>query len=166
VKYGLKTGKYTAPPSDGPQIARKRQGNLVIHSEATARVQSFTDVDVNLRGDAAVVLGNGVGLAAPSTSTAVAAGKDNGIGAKSDTQAASKASNGASTSGGGAADGVAWTPAEEVALVKALKDVPKDVSDRWDRVAAAVKTKSKAACARRFKEMKESYKAKKAAPGK
>jgi DnaJ family protein C protein 2 len=54
-----------------------------------------------------------------------------------------------------------WTQEEELALVKALKEIPKDLSDRWEMVAAAVVTKSKAACARRFKEMKDSYKAKK-----
>lgn len=55
-----------------------------------------------------------------------------------------------------------WSDVEELALVKALKEVPKDAADRWDRVAAAVGTKTKVQCGRRFKEMKESFKARKA----
>jgi DnaJ family protein C protein 2 len=54
-----------------------------------------------------------------------------------------------------------WTAAEELLLVKALKEIAKDAEDRWDQVAAAVGTKSKVACGRRFKEMKQKFKAKK-----
>lgn len=54
-----------------------------------------------------------------------------------------------------------WTAAEELSLVKALKEIPKTVEDRWDQVALAVKTKSKVQCALRFKELKKNMKAKK-----
>ena len=123
AKHGLKTGKYTAPSTDQPQIAKKRQANTVIKSEATTRDVAFTDVDVNLRGPAVAVA-----AAAP-----VAAAPEN----------------------------VEWSQTEEMALVKALKDVSKDADDRWDQVAAAVGTKSKVACAKKFKEMKEKFKTKK-----
>lgn len=126
AKHGLKSAKYTAPAQDTHQIAKKRQANTVIKSEATTRDASFTDVDVNVRASAA----------ATAAATAEAA-------------AAAKLSD-------------EWTAAEELLLVKALKDVPKNAEDRWDQVAAAVGTKSKIACGRRFKEMKEKFKAKKA----
>ncbi|KAH7615639.1 hypothetical protein Ndes2526B_g09614 [Nannochloris sp. 'desiccata'] len=118
AKHGLKSAKYTAPAQDSVQIAKKRQANTVIKSEATTRDVSFTDVDVNVRA-----------AAVEAAATKV-----------SDTE---------------------WTAAEELLLVKALKEVPKDAEDRWDQVSAAVGTKSKIACGRRFKEMKEKFKQKK-----
>lgn len=140
VKHGLKTGKYAAPSDAGLQIAKKRQGNTVINSEATRRVESFSDVDVNLRGQAVAVLG---------VEGAAVEGTSNGGGSTAATApAAAKAAE-------------EWSAEEEVKLVKALKEVPKDAADRWDQVAAAVGTKSKTECARKFKQMKDSYKAKK-----
>jgi len=72
-----------------------------------------------------------------------------------------------------------WSEAQELALVKALKVVPKDAApaaggkaaaggdgggaDRWERVAALVPGKTKAQCARRFKEIKGAFKAAKEA---
>ena len=50
---------------------------------------------------------------------------------------------------------------QELALVKALKAVGKEVEDRWGGVAALVPGKTKAQCFKRFKELKEGFKAKK-----
>ena len=58
---------------------------------------------------------------------------------------------------GKAADGSGWTQEQELALVKALKAIPKDQTDRWEAVAALVEGKSKAQCMKRFKEMKQSF---------
>jgi DnaJ family protein C protein 2 len=125
AKHGLKSAKYTAPAQDSVQIAKKRQANTVIKSEATTRDVSFTDVDVNVRAAAeAEAAGEGAEEAAKVNDTE-------------------------------------WSAAEELLLVKALKEVAKDAEDRWDQVAAAVGTKSKVACGRRFKEMKQKFKAKK-----
>lgn len=131
VKYGLMTGKYTSSASDRLQIAKKREENTIIQSAATQRTESYSDVNVNLRGQAA------------QTFEAAAGGL-------AENETSSKETK-------------SWTQEEELALVKALKDIPKDAQDRWDQVAKAVGTKSKVACAKRFKEMKESYKAKKTA---
>jgi DnaJ family protein C protein 2 len=144
VKHGLKSGAYDAAPTAGHTIAKKRQANVVIHSEATARVEVFSDVEVQLQGEAAAVL-------TPAAAAAAAAAA-----AEAAPEAAAAAAPAA------AAPAAEWREAEEVALVKALKDVPKDAADRWERVAAAVGSKGKAQCARRFKEMKEKFKAKKA----
>lgn len=152
AKHGLKSGKYAVQSNGGVQITKKRQGNTVIKSEATQRVESFTDLEVNLRGDAAQVLGQN-----EHAKIIV------------DAHSAGDATTGApppppASSTDALSNGDVWNSTEELALVKALKEVPKDASDRWEQVSAAVGTKSKAACARRFKEMKQSYKAKKEAP--
>jgi DnaJ family protein C protein 2 len=54
----------------------------------------------------------------------------------------------------------AWNEEQELALVKALKIVSKDVEDRWLHVAELVPGKSKAECFKRFKALKEAHKAK------
>lgn len=147
AKHGLKSGKYTAPSTEQPQIAKKRQANTVIKSEATTRDVAFTDVDVNLRGQAAAAVTAPAAPPAPAAAPAAAA-----------PVAAAPAP---AVTSAAAAETAEWSQDDELALVKALKDIPKDASDRWDRVAAAVGTKSKVACARKFKEMKEKFKAKK-----
>lgn len=58
-----------------------------------------------------------------------------------------------------AASGV-WSQEQEVALVQALKAVPKEDDDRWGKVAILVEGKSKAECAKRFKELKATFKKK------
>ena len=55
-----------------------------------------------------------------------------------------------------------WSEEQELALVKALKVVSKAVEDRWGGVAELVPGKTKAQCFKRFKEMKDAHKAKKA----
>lgn len=139
VKYGLKSGKFTAPPESGPQIAKKRMNNLEIKSDATSRIESFTDVDVNLRGKAAVVLGG-----SSATNSASVSSTNGGTETQTPKQD----------------DGI-WSQSEEIALVKALKDVPKTDEERWKKVAAAIGSKTEIECMKKFKEMKASYKAKK-----
>lgn len=60
------------------------------------------------------------------------------------------------------ADSGEWLEEQELALVQALKQFGKELPDRWERIAAVVPGKSKAACFKRFKELKEVFKAKKA----
>lgn len=60
------------------------------------------------------------------------------------------------------ADSGEWSEEQELALVQAMKQFGKELSDRWERIAAVVPGKSKAACFKRFKELKEVFKAKKA----
>ncbi|KAG6505657.1 hypothetical protein ZIOFF_038022 [Zingiber officinale] len=64
--------------------------------------------------------------------------------------------NGDSTkeNGGGAEK---WSSGEDIALLNALKTFPKDVSMRWEKVAAAVPGKSKAACMKRVAELKRNF---------
>lgn len=54
-----------------------------------------------------------------------------------------------------------WSEEQELALVKALKVFGRDVEDRWDRISQSVPGKSKAQCFRRFKELRETFRAKK-----
>ena len=117
VKYGLKSGKYTAPSAD-LVINEKKKAKSQTQSAATLRHESFTDISVK--------------DGAPA--------KD--VGSNDSSQ-------------------YKWSKEEEMKLVKALKEFPKTLEDRWDRVAAAVGTKTKVACAIRFKELKKSVKAKK-----
>lgn len=54
-----------------------------------------------------------------------------------------------------------WTKDQELALVKAIKAVRKEEPDRWDRIAEQVSGKTKAECFKRFKELRESFRAQK-----
>lgn len=56
-----------------------------------------------------------------------------------------------------------WSSGEDIALLNALKAFPKDVSMRWEKVAAAVPGKSKAACMKRVTELKKGFRSAKAA---
>lgn len=58
--------------------------------------------------------------------------------------------------------GVSWASTEDIALLNALKAFPKDVSMRWEKVAAAVPGKSKAACMKRVAELKKGFRSSKA----
>ncbi|CAK9825735.1 DnaJ homolog subfamily C member 2 [Anthophora retusa] len=56
-----------------------------------------------------------------------------------------------------------WTPAEQKLLEQALKTYSTSVPDRWDQIAACIPTRTKKECMRRYKELVELVKAKKAA---
>lgn len=58
---------------------------------------------------------------------------------------------------------VPWTAAEQQLLEQALKTYPNTTTDRWDRIAECVPNRSKKDCMKRYKELVEAVKAKKAA---
>ncbi|KAM5573264.1 transcription factor MAMYB [Rosa sericea] len=58
---------------------------------------------------------------------------------------------------------VSWAATEDIALLNALKAFPKDVSMRWEKIAAAVPGKTKAACMKRVAELKKGFRSAKAA---
>ncbi|XP_062073765.1 transcription factor MAMYB [Humulus lupulus] len=57
---------------------------------------------------------------------------------------------------------VSWSSGEDIALLNALKAFPKEVSMRWEKIAAAVPGKSKAACMKRVTEFKKDFRSSKA----
>ncbi|XP_071961080.1 dnaJ homolog subfamily C member 2-like [Antedon mediterranea] len=58
----------------------------------------------------------------------------------------------------------AWTSEEQKSLEQALKSYSKDYgADRWDKIAEAVPSRTKKECMKRYKEIVELIKAKKAA---
>ncbi|GFG39869.1 hypothetical protein Cfor_08849 [Coptotermes formosanus] len=56
-----------------------------------------------------------------------------------------------------------WTAIEQQLLEQALKTYPASTPERWDRIAECLPTRSKKDCMRRYKELVEMVKAKKAA---
>ncbi|AEE75048.1 DnaJ and Myb-like DNA-binding domain-containing protein [Arabidopsis thaliana] len=56
---------------------------------------------------------------------------------------------------GGSSDADSWSTVQERALVQALKTFPKETSQRWERVAAAVPGKTMNQCKKKFAELKE-----------
>lgn len=148
--------------------AAKRRAEVT--SEADLRCMAFTDVEVKVAAAADAAASD----SAASSATAAANGSGSG-GAGGGGAAA--AASGATTSGGGGDGGDSakaggkkvvsassgeWSEAQELALVQGLKQFGKEVPDRWDRIAAMVDGKTKAACMKRFKELKEAFKSKKA----
>ena len=57
---------------------------------------------------------------------------------------------------------LSWSSGEDIALLNALKAFPKEVSMRWEKIAAAVPGKSKAACMKRVTELKRDFRSSKA----
>ncbi|KAI7843108.1 hypothetical protein COHA_003279 [Chlorella ohadii] len=149
VKHGLKAGKVGGVQSETFVVAKKRQGNLANTAAADSRAMAFTDVQVNLKGDAAVLLEPGLAAAAAAPAGGAAAAPAAAAAAPAPATVVSAASG-------------EWSEEQELALVKALKQVGKDAEDRWGQVAALVPGKTKAQCFKRFKELKEAHKAKKA----
>lgn len=56
-----------------------------------------------------------------------------------------------------------WTPEEQQLLEQALKTYPSTTAERWDRIADCIPNRSKKDCMRRYKELVDLIKAKKAA---
>lgn len=56
-----------------------------------------------------------------------------------------------------------WTAAEQQLLEQALKTYPASTPERWERIAECVPNRSKRDCMKRYKELVEAVKAKKAA---
>jgi DnaJ family protein C protein 2 len=121
-------------------------------------VESFSDVEVNLRGEAVKLMAGGNFANGDSNGNGVAVVEKEEKGSAAAVAVAPPAA--APTPLTTVTSGL-WTEAQELALVQALKTVPKDASDRWDQVAAAVEGRSKVECMKRFKELKASFKAKK-----
>ncbi|KAL6840768.1 hypothetical protein ACP4OV_029294 [Aristida adscensionis] len=56
-----------------------------------------------------------------------------------------------------------WSAGDDRALLNALKEFPKETSMRWEKVAAAVPGKTKAACMKRVTELKRDFRSSKTA---
>ncbi|KAL0719690.1 hypothetical protein Bca4012_069014 [Brassica carinata] len=85
------------------------------------------------------------------TTQAKPASKETVVGKSSD--------NNGEASGSSDTDG--WSAVQERALVQALKTFPKETSQRWERVAAAVPGKTVIQCKKKFAELKELIRSKK-----
>lgn len=68
----------------------------------------------------------------------------------------------ANLKGNGETTGLNWSSSEDIALLNALKAFPKDFAMRWEKIAAAVPGKSKAACMKRVSELKKEFRSSKA----
>ncbi|NXY81092.1 DNJC2 protein, partial [Alcedo cyanopectus] len=64
---------------------------------------------------------------------------------------------------GSSLDSSPWTTEEQKLLEQALKTYPVNTPERWEKIAAAVPGRSKKDCMKRYKELVEMVKAKKAA---
>ncbi|XP_051140713.1 transcription factor MAMYB [Andrographis paniculata] len=60
---------------------------------------------------------------------------------------------------------IGWSSAEDLALLNALKTFPKDVTMRWEKIAASVPGKTKSSCMRRVTELKKGYRSSKTSSG-
>ncbi|WIA15047.1 hypothetical protein OEZ85_001747 [Tetradesmus obliquus] len=158
-----------AKQEDWKGAAKKR---AEVTSEADLRVAAFTDVNVNITGEAATVLvpgaTNSSGGASTPSSSADNSRRSSATGAPAAAAAADTSSSKSSSGGGAAAaakvvatDSGEWNEEQELALVQALKQFGKELPDRWERIATVVPGKGKAACFKRFKELRDVFRAKK-----
>ncbi|KAF8060498.1 histidine--tRNA ligase [Scenedesmus sp. PABB004] len=134
----------TRAQEDWKGAAKKR---AEVTSEADTRDAAFTDVEVKVAAEAAERLASSGGRAAPadsSSSTATAAGAAGG-GDGADAPPKKVV----------AADSGEWGEEQDRALVAALKQFGKELPDRWERIAGVVPGKGKAACFKRFKELRD-----------
>uniref|UniRef100_A0A0E0LRG9 Myb-like domain-containing protein n=1 Tax=Oryza punctata TaxID=4537 RepID=A0A0E0LRG9_ORYPU len=76
---------------------------------------------------------------------------------------AEAADAGGNAGGGGESGDGSWSAGDDRALLNALKEFPKDTAMRWEKVAAAVPGKTKAACMKRVTELKRDFRSSKAA---
>ncbi|WCJ20701.1 hypothetical protein M5689_002917 [Euphorbia peplus] len=88
----------------------------------------------------------------PMDSTRVAGTESESIGVKKDNDNDNESCNG----------GIGWSSTEDIALLNALKAFPKDVAMRWEKIAAAVPGKTKAACMKRVSDLKKGFRSSKA----
>jgi len=65
--------------------------------------------------------------------------------------------------GGAESADAAWSAGDDRALLNALKEFPKDTAMRWEKVAASVPGKTKAACMKRVTELKRDFRSTKTA---
>ncbi|KAL3137123.1 hypothetical protein ABBQ32_006697 [Trebouxia sp. C0010 RCD-2024] len=198
VKHGLKSRKGMQTKQEQFSIAKKRQANTTIKSDPTGRMESFTDVDINISGPAVHSMTNGEahpaerhpptanGTAtdpskqkapqqpgpqpdepkpqkqAPTLHSPPSANSPDSKAANSSLQA--HANGGPPQSAPAAADVPAtaeWTEESQKLLVNALKEIGKQVPDRWQRVAEVVPGKTRAQCQKLFRELKNDFRAKK-----
>lgn len=54
-----------------------------------------------------------------------------------------------------------WSGGDDIALLNALKAFPKETTMRWEKIAAAVPGKTKAACVKRVTELKRDFRSSK-----
>ncbi|GBG74260.1 hypothetical protein CBR_g17970 [Chara braunii] len=59
--------------------------------------------------------------------------------------------------GGGTRESDLWNDVQDVSLVRAMKEFPKDTAMRWERIASAVPGKTKTQCMKRFVELKKGF---------
>ncbi|VVA97237.1 unnamed protein product [Arabis nemorensis] len=92
----------------------------------------------------------GESLPSSTTTTNAKPSKETVVGKSSSSQGSE---NNGEASGSSDPDG--WSAVQERALVQALKSFPKETSQRWERVAAAVPGKTMNQCKKKFAELKE-----------
>uniref|UniRef100_J3MQK2 Myb-like domain-containing protein n=1 Tax=Oryza brachyantha TaxID=4533 RepID=J3MQK2_ORYBR len=74
-----------------------------------------------------------------------------------------EAADASGNAGGGESGDGSWFAGDDRALLNALKEFPKETAMRWEKVAAAVPGKTKAACMKRVTELKRDFRSSKAA---
>eukprot|EP00873_Tetraselmis_striata_P025820 jgi/Tetstr1/446084/TSEL_033685.t1 len=187
VKVKLAQTTAAKTTQDTFQIRKKHAGNVQIKDEATHRLTSFSDVEVNIKGAAAEALMNPAAYqtpqddaakqpaaAAPEPATppqtadaggpaAAEPAKAADVPAKAaDVPAKAAAAPEAERAEAAADEGSGWSEVQSLALVKALKVFGKELGqERWVRISEAVPGKSKTECFKRFKELREGFRAKK-----